>query len=888
MKKNLIVIIALVLIMTHVIPPYNIILANDEVNDCENMDFTVRKILENDKKIVGTSLPSDQLNIEFKTKNKTEVINVSGSGNFELTVEEEFLETNDVITISNEHFKVDTKVASEGTASQSIQSSQYVECPVIVEEEVSEPEETSEETASEEEVPEPEETPEGPASEEEVSESEETPEEIANVEEVSESEETTEEIASEEEASESEETPEETASEEEVSESEETPEEIASEEEASESEETPEGPASEEEVSESEETPEEAASEGEVSESEETPEEIASEEEASESEETPEGPASEEEVSESEETPEEAASEGEVSEGEGVSEEKQEASIKRIVPYESNVRYTRKKVTNTSSAQSLADVSLLTNVRITNSIDAAQPLEGAPYTLSLSLSGSGLADIELVDTNRVVAFSIPELAGQMTATGSANVSVDLTLVNLGDLPILGNVVGGLTGTLTSTVNGVLSLVSDLESSLIPDELITIEGVDELQGSLDALNNIEQALADALQYNGTAPVTVKEDGTVTVNMTDGLGSNLETAVNSTVIGTLENLITSLNGVSISILPEAERIPLLGAVVRLLNGTINTTLSGLTGLAGTVTDTLEALDVPGLTTELARTQLLGSTNIDLNVEVDNPVDFEQGADNIVPVYGSVVNTAEIDANLIGNGTGQSEIIFPEQRDETPPVLKNVDIDGNATDGYTVTGTGEEPGDIVTVTSSSGVEVGSGTIEADGTFSIPLTDEVFSDEELHVQATDEAGNESEIRKVIVPILKLETVPNNIQFENIGIKNEEAIFGRNSSDNIIEIKDTRKTDDWVLTAKAPNLSAGNNVLENALIYMRNGEEIEISTEAATVAESTDTNVVRLEDNDTITWNNNDGLLLKVNPIEAVAGEEYSTTINWTLTDGP
>ena len=175
MKRNLIVIIALVLIMTHVIPPYNIILANDEVNDCENMNFTVQTILENDKTIVGNGMPSDQLTFEFQTKNKTEVINISGSGKFELTVVDEFLETNDVITISNEHFKVDTKVASEGTASQSIQSSQYVECPVIVEEEVFEPEETPEELDSEKEVSESEETSKETA--EEISEAEEQPEE---------------------------------------------------------------------------------------------------------------------------------------------------------------------------------------------------------------------------------------------------------------------------------------------------------------------------------------------------------------------------------------------------------------------------------------------------------------------------------------------------------------------------------------------------------------------------------------------------------------------------------------------------------------------------------------------------------------------------------------
>ena len=806
MKKSLMVIVAFVLIFTHIIPPLNISFANDEVNECENMDFTVQTVKENDEKIVGAAHPSQKLEIEFKTKNKTEVINVDVNGKFELKVEEEFLELNDVILVSNDYFKVETKIASEESSTNLLQSKQYIECPVI--------EETSD---SEDIIPEETDTEEATGSENVV------PEE-PDAEEPSESEG----IAPEE----------------------------SDTEEATGSENVMLGEPDAGEPSESEDI---------------APEESDTEEPSGSEDVAPEEPDTEENTS-----------------------EVKENIVKKNVPYESNIRYSRKGINNANitSAQTLTDVSLLNNIDITNSIEVEQPSKGTPYTLELSVSGSSLADVELIDTNRVVVFSIPELAGQMTATGPANVSVDLTLVNLGDLPILGNVVGGLTGTLSTTVNGVLSLVSNLENSLIPDDLITIEGIDELQGSLDALNNIEQSLADALQYNGTVPVTVNADGTVTVDMTDGLGNNLEKAVNEVVIHVLNDLIASLNGVSISILPEAESIPLLGLVVRGLNDTINTTLNGLTELAGDVANILDTLDVTGLATELARVQLLGSTNVDLNIAINNPVQFEPGADNIVPVYGSVVNTAVIDANLIGNGTGQSEIIFPEQRDETPPVLNNVEIVGNSTDGYIISGTGEEAGDRVEVTNETGEIVGSGYILEDGNFSVDITGQVSPEEVLKVQASDEAGNESKIHEVTVPILKLVRVPSDIQFGIIEIKNEEAIFGRESTENIIEIKDTRKDDDWILTASAPELSVGNNVLNDALIYIRNGEEVEISTEADTVAESTDANVVRGEDSDTITWNNNagseDGLLLKINPIEAIAGEEYSTTIEWTLTDGP
>ena len=153
MKKNLIVILAMVLIMTHVIPPYNIVLANDEVSECENMDFTVRTIKENNEKISGTGMASDHLTIEFKTKNKTKIVNVDVNSKFELKVDEEFLELNDVILISNDYFKIETKVVSEESSSNSLQSVQYIECPLVEEtsgaEEVTEEPDTEEATNSE-------------------------------------------------------------------------------------------------------------------------------------------------------------------------------------------------------------------------------------------------------------------------------------------------------------------------------------------------------------------------------------------------------------------------------------------------------------------------------------------------------------------------------------------------------------------------------------------------------------------------------------------------------------------------------------------------------------------------------------------------------------------
>jgi len=37
-----------------------------------------------------------------------------------------------------------------------------------------------------------------------------------------------------------------------------------------------------------------------------------------------------------------------------------------------------------------------------------------------------------------------------------------------------------------------------------------------------------------------------------------------------------------------------------------------------------------------------------------------------------------------------------------------------------------------------------------------------------------------------------------------------------------------------------------------------------------------------------TVTWEENQGVLLQIAPAEVVAGEEYSTIITWTLQDAP
>lgn len=116
---------------------------------------------------------------------------------------------------------------------------------------------------------------------------------------------------------------------------------------------------------------------------------------------------------------------------------------------------------------------------------------------------------------------------------------------------------GLTNTVGTTVASVLDLVNQLDKSVIPNSLITIKGIEELSTAVDALNNIDKALANLLAYDEDVSVTVGENGELVADFTAGLGNHLESAVNDVVVQTLQNVVTALNALEIKILPEAEK-------------------------------------------------------------------------------------------------------------------------------------------------------------------------------------------------------------------------------------------------------------------------------------------------------------------------------------------
>src|SRR5699024_6658090 len=240
-----------------------------------------------------------------------------------------------------------------------------------------------------------------------------------------------------------------------------------------------------------------------------------------------------------------------------------------------NLSYKNVLSTNTVSAESLANVQLLSDV----SISADNAIN--PYEVSLSMTGTGLAEAELLAPDRVGVFYIPELAGHMHEAGQADVRVEILPITMDDLPALGSAVNGLTGTLTGLVTGLVEGIDDLLPAIIPPSLVKINGLTELNVAIDNLNNLDSALEDLLAYEDQVDVVVNNDGSIVIEFTDGLGNHLETAIKDIVQSLLDDVSNAVNALEINILSG---LPIVGDILD------NITNQLLLPLIGNVTNEL----------------------------------------------------------------------------------------------------------------------------------------------------------------------------------------------------------------------------------------------------------------------------------------------------------
>jgi LPXTG-motif cell wall-anchored protein len=395
---------------------------------------------------------------------------------------------------------------------------------------------------------------------------------------------------------------------------------------------------------------------------------------------------------------------------------------------------------NTAQADPLASVRILDNTELTADARETDPTE--PYTLDMTLTGRGLADADLVNPETVAVFYAPQLAGDLGENATANVAVEILPITLSDIPALGDTLSGLTGTLTTTLSEVLGLVDDL---LVMLPGVDINGVDELSEAFNALNTLDVAVEDLLAYSENIPaedITVNENGVVTVNFSDGIDNHLNTAINETVLGLVNDVIDAAQALEVDlglldILPFAQE--LVNSILGLVTDSVLPLAQGLVNdLAGATLD---------LTGDLAAAQVIGNTTVNVSVPVDRSTSM---AGQEVRVSGNVVNTADIDAQLLSdldNSDTTTLVQMPEAADTTAPTITPID-DVEAIEGQDITPievTADEPATFTVEGLPEGVTYNEDASTITGT---PVIDDWAEDEVARpfaviVEATDEAGN-------------------------------------------------------------------------------------------------------------------------------------------------
>lgn len=135
---------------------------------------------------------------------------------------------------------------------------------------------------------------------------------------------------------------------------------------------------------------------------------------------------------------------------------------------------------------------------------------------------------------------------------------------------------------------------------------------------------------------------------------------------------------------------------------------------------------------------------------------------------------------------------------------------------------------------------------------------------------------------------ILELE-VPERLNFEPTAIEFEEIIIPREDPEWSMRVKDTRgQGAKWAITAQAESplkSRRGHELDEDALIFTQNNDEYSLK-EAVLIQKG-----LTGETPETIIeWHKDEGIALKVNPMESeiLADTEYATNIVWTIQDAP
>lgn len=310
-----------------------------------------------------------------------------------------------------------------------------------------------------------------------------------------------------------------------------------------------------------------------------------------------------------------------------------------------------------------------------------------------------------------------------------------------------------------------------------------------------------------------------------------------------------------------------------------------LLGLLPIKGTIKGSSLIVDrtlgmVTGERISVLNLSLVSTLSATLTIDLDKCgiATLPPQRDGVLTFYGIAAKDALINLDILGS-EGASAQLKTRPFPDAPTVHEVTDKD------TVITGTGEP-----SLTATAYTEDGNsytGEVNEQGHFTIPIPIQQ-AQSSISVTITDHFGNESQPTTVRVKGVRLElTVPKTLPFKKTKIQFQEVLIPRQNDKWPIHVKDTRgQGSKWKITAKSPeplSTKDGQQLHPNALIFKLKDEEYNLQ-DGVLIYEG----VTGENDEMTINWNKGEGILLKVNPSEALPNQEYSTTIHWTLENTP
>ncbi|MFK4784262.1 adhesive domain-containing protein [Lactococcus petauri] len=401
--------------------------------------------------------------------------------------------------------------------------------------------------------------------------------------------------------------------------------------------------------------------------------------------------------------------------------------------------------------------------------------EGSQQNVNFTISGNSAVTTNVLSGTRYAVIVIPpELRGTITpgqATGSTNVSVDLTKVPL---------ITGLVGTLNNTLSGLTSIV-DTVTSTAGLKFDT----SRLYADLNLLSNV--MTIDQGAWSQAA--TLSPDGSmIIVDLDKGLGPILA----NNVINILQDLKLAVNDLNVTVTASD---PL--GTLHLTAATLNTTLvpikTALTvAIDGVLTPVLN--DAGVLTQQLLDVSLLGSTTVNVPTTINIPTTSTTQGTVTSKFVGTIVQSDILDVSLFSGSDSSSNIywnglaVLP-----TPPVISTVT--GNSQAGYVVKGTADPGNTVKIINPATGQEIGSGLADSSGNYSITLpTGSVGANADINATATNAAGNVSAPTAGKTPADTDTTAPDAPTITNVTGNSTDGyvVTGMAEAGSKVEIKDS------------------------------------------------------------------------------------------------